>query len=164
MVLHSRARAVGGRSEERRGGKEWRSGGSPQRYREKGISVVEMGLVRSVRAAGGQVRVELLLTSGWCPFASRVLTEIQDRIEAQPGVTAADVEIVWDEAWTTDRLSERAARGCSPRSSGSCCSGAAKTRSSTAPRRRSSTRSGRCGPSWTSRFPKTSAPATGTPS
>jgi len=78
--------------------------------REKGISVVDMGLVRSVHEAGGQVRVELLLTSGWCPFASRVLTEIQHRIEAQPGVSAAEVEIVWDEAWTTDRLSERAAR------------------------------------------------------
>lgn len=77
--------------------------------REKGISVVDMGLVRSVHATGGQVRVELLLTSGWCPFAARVLTEIQERIEAQPGVSSADVEIVWDEAWTTDRLSPRAA-------------------------------------------------------
>jgi metal-sulfur cluster biosynthetic enzyme len=77
--------------------------------REKGISVVDMGLVRSVHQTGGQVRVELLLTSGWCPFASRVLTEIQDRIQAQPGVAAAEVEIVWDEAWTTDRLSPRAA-------------------------------------------------------
>jgi metal-sulfur cluster biosynthetic enzyme len=76
---------------------------------EKGISVVDMGLVRSVREVGGKVRVELLLTSGWCPFASRVLTEVQERIEAQPGVAAAEVEIVWDEAWTTDRLSERAA-------------------------------------------------------
>jgi metal-sulfur cluster biosynthetic enzyme len=78
--------------------------------REKGISVVDMGLVRSVRQAGGQVRVELLLTSGWCPFAARVLTEVQQRIEAQPGVEHAEVDIVWDEAWTTDRLSERAAR------------------------------------------------------
>jgi metal-sulfur cluster biosynthetic enzyme len=78
--------------------------------REKGISVVDMGLVRSVRADGGQVRVELLLTSGWCPFASRVLTEITERIEAQPGVDSADVQIVWDEAWTTDRLSPRATR------------------------------------------------------
>ena len=76
---------------------------------EKGISVVDMGLVRSVRADRRQVRVELLLTSGWCPFAARVLTEIKDRIEAQPGVSSADVEIVWDEAWTTDRLSPRAA-------------------------------------------------------
>ena len=77
--------------------------------REKGISVVDMGLVRSVDASGGHVRVELLLTSGWCPFAARVLTEVQERIEAQPGVAGAEVEIVWDEAWTTDRLSERAA-------------------------------------------------------
>lgn len=77
--------------------------------REKDISVVEMGLVRSVRAAAGHVRVELLLTSGWCPFAARVLSEVQDRIEAQPGVSSAEVEVVWDEAWTTDRLSPRAA-------------------------------------------------------
>jgi metal-sulfur cluster biosynthetic enzyme len=78
--------------------------------REKGISVVDMGLVRAVHQTGDQVRVELLLTSGWCPFASRVLTEVAERIEAQPGVAAADVEIVWDEAWTTDRMSERATR------------------------------------------------------
>ncbi len=77
--------------------------------REKGISVVDMGLVRSVHEDGGQVRVELLLTSGWCPFAARVLTEVQQRLEAQPGVNAAEVEIVWDEAWTTGRLSGRAA-------------------------------------------------------
>jgi metal-sulfur cluster biosynthetic enzyme len=76
---------------------------------EKGISVVDMGLVRSGRTSGDRVRVELLLTTGWCPFATRVLTEIADRIEAQPGVRSADVEVVWDEAWTTDRLSPRAA-------------------------------------------------------
>ncbi|MGH7118840.1 MAG: metal-sulfur cluster assembly factor [Acetobacteraceae bacterium] len=78
--------------------------------REKGISVLEMGLVRSVHVEDGVAKVELLLTSGWCPFAARVLTEVQQRIEAQPGVDQAEVEIVWDEAWTTARLSERAAR------------------------------------------------------
>jgi metal-sulfur cluster biosynthetic enzyme len=80
---------------------------------EKGISVVDMGLVRSVRSgADGRVRVELLLTSGWCPFAARVLTDVRDRIAALPGVDpdAVDVEIVWDEAWTTDRLSPKARR------------------------------------------------------
>ena len=51
-------------------------------------------------------------------------------------------------------------RGCSPRSSASCCSGAARTRSSTAPRRRSGSRSGRCRPSRTSRSRRTSATAT----
>jgi metal-sulfur cluster biosynthetic enzyme len=77
---------------------------------EKGISVVDMGLLRSVDVADGRVRIELLLTSGWCPFASRVLDAVKQAAEAVPGVDSADVEIVWDEAWTTDRLSPEAIR------------------------------------------------------
>ena len=50
--------------------------------REKGISVVDMGLLRSVAVTGGHARVELLLTSGWCPFASRVLTEVEEAMAA----------------------------------------------------------------------------------
>jgi metal-sulfur cluster biosynthetic enzyme len=78
--------------------------------REKGISVVDMGLLRSVAVTDGRARVELLLTSGWCPFAARVLTDVEEAIAAQPGVDSCEVEIVWDEAWTTDRLSETARR------------------------------------------------------
>jgi metal-sulfur cluster biosynthetic enzyme len=78
--------------------------------REKGISVVDMGLLRSVDVHERHARVELLLTSGWCPFASRVLTDVAEAIGAQPGVDSCDVQIVWDEAWTTDRLAESARR------------------------------------------------------
>jgi metal-sulfur cluster biosynthetic enzyme len=78
--------------------------------REKGISVVDMGLLRAVTVDHGHARVELLLTSGWCPFAARVLTDVETAIAAEPGVDSCEVEIVWDEAWTTDRLSESAVR------------------------------------------------------
>lgn len=78
--------------------------------REKGISVVDMGLVRTVRMRDRHARVELLLTSGWCPFASRVLTDVRERVEQLPEVDSAEVEVVWDEAWTTDRLSPSARR------------------------------------------------------
>jgi len=73
--------------------------------REKGISVVDMGLLHRVSVERGHARVELLLTSGWCPFAARVLAEVQERVEALPDIASAEVEVVWDEAWTTDRLS-----------------------------------------------------------
>ena len=76
--------------------------------REKGISVLDMGLVRSVQVEEGVAKVELLLTSGWCPFAAGVLTEVKEQILGQPGISDAEVSIVWDEAWTTDRLSPRA--------------------------------------------------------
>ena len=78
--------------------------------REKGVSVVDMGLLRSVETTGSHVRIELLLTSGWCPFASRVLTDVEDAITAQPGVESCEVEVVWDEVWSTDRLSPSARR------------------------------------------------------
>jgi metal-sulfur cluster biosynthetic enzyme len=78
--------------------------------REKGISVVDMGLLRSVTVGDGHARVELLLTSGWCPFAGRVLEEVAAAIESQPQVTTCEVVVVWDEAWTPDRLSDSAHR------------------------------------------------------
>ncbi len=92
----------------------------PQRFRtalsdvfdpccqEKGISVVDMGLVHTVSVAGRHARVELLLTTGWCPFAARVLTDVRERIEQLPEIDSAEVEVVWDTPWTTDRLSDSA--------------------------------------------------------
>ena len=72
-----------------------------------------MGLVRSVRVEDGVAKVELLLTSGWCPFAASVLSEVKDQIlRARPGISDADVSIVWDEAWTTYRLSPRRRTSC----------------------------------------------------
>ena len=53
--------------------------------REKGISVVDMGLLRSVTLSGSHARVELMLTSGWCPFATRLLTEIEDALARPTG-------------------------------------------------------------------------------
>ena len=76
--------------------------------REQGISVVDMGLIDSVRFADGEARLELVLTSGWCPFAVELLTAVRERVEALPEVEGAAVEIVWEKAWGSDRLSPEA--------------------------------------------------------
>jgi metal-sulfur cluster biosynthetic enzyme len=76
--------------------------------RDKGVSVVDMGLLHRAEVRDGVARVELLLTSGWCPFASTVLGEVETAVRGVPGVTDASVEVVWDEAWGPHRLSESA--------------------------------------------------------
>lgn len=80
--------------------------------RDKGISVVDMGLLHraEIDAESHTARIELLLTSGWCPFATDVLTDIERAAAALPGVEAASVEIVWETVWGPDRLSEDARR------------------------------------------------------
>jgi metal-sulfur cluster biosynthetic enzyme len=67
-----------------------------------------MGLVRSIEVEEGRTRVELLLTSGWCPFASRMLSEARQAVEAMPSSGDVVIEVVWDEPWTMDRMSDGA--------------------------------------------------------
>jgi len=76
--------------------------------REKGISVVDMGLLRSVVVHERHARVELLLTSGWCPFVASMSSSIPDALTQLPGIDTVDVQVVWDPVWTMDRLSPEA--------------------------------------------------------
>ncbi len=73
--------------------------------RDKGISVVDMGLLHRAQVENGVAHVDLLLTSGWCPFASRVLTDVEAAVSELPDVTEAEVRVVWDEPWDATRLS-----------------------------------------------------------
>lgn len=73
--------------------------------KEKEISVVDMGLIESIQLDGDAAKVELVLTSGWCPFAVDLLGMIQEKVESLPEVEGAEVEVVWEKAWSPERLS-----------------------------------------------------------
>lgn len=75
---------------------------------EREISVVDMGLIESIQLRDQQVQIEMVLTSGWCPFASRLIEMIQEEVGALPEVDGVEVEVVWDSAWTPERMSEGA--------------------------------------------------------
>jgi metal-sulfur cluster biosynthetic enzyme len=72
---------------------------------DRGISIVDMGVVEDVRLDGSHVSVDLVLTSGWCPFAATMSSAIPDRLRRVDGVETVDVQVVWDPVWTTERLS-----------------------------------------------------------
>lgn len=78
--------------------------------REKGISVVDMGLIEAVEIAGRDVRIDMVLTSGWCPFAMHLLTDMEQQVAALEGVEKVNVNIVWNPTWTPARLSADARR------------------------------------------------------
>lgn len=79
--------------------------------RERGISVIDMGLLHDVRVVGdGDVTVDVLLTSGWCPFQVDLVAEITNAVEELDVIDRAEVRITLDEAWSTQRLSDEARR------------------------------------------------------
>ena len=76
--------------------------------RERRISVVDMGLIESIEIRDGNVNIEMVLTTGWCPFASRLLEMVEEEVGKLPGVDGVEVEVVWDPTWTPARMSEGA--------------------------------------------------------
>jgi metal-sulfur cluster biosynthetic enzyme len=76
--------------------------------RDRKISVVDMGLIESVEIRDREVRIEMVLTTGWCPFASRLLEMVKVEVGSLPGVDEVDVEVVWDPTWTPERMSGEA--------------------------------------------------------
>src|ERR1700726_2117201 len=78
--------------------------------KERAVSVVEMGLIQDVQVAenGHDVRVDLLLTSGWCPFSTHLLQMMDQNLHAIDGVGEVDIEIVWNTVWTPERMSASA--------------------------------------------------------
>jgi metal-sulfur cluster biosynthetic enzyme len=75
---------------------------------DRGISIVDMGVVDDVHVDGGHVRVDLLPTTGWCPFIVTMSEAIPRRLRRLDGVQTVDVNVVWDPMWTPDRLSRSA--------------------------------------------------------
>ena len=75
---------------------------------DRGISIVDMGVVDDVHVDGSHVRVDLLPTTGWCPFIVTMSEAIPRRLRRLDGVQTVDVNVVWDPMWTPDRLSRSA--------------------------------------------------------
>ena len=78
--------------------------------KERSVSVVELGLIQGIQVAenGHDVRVELLLTSGWCPFSTHLLQMIDQHVTGIEGVGEVDTEIVWNTVWTPERMTTSA--------------------------------------------------------
>ncbi|HYB02391.1 MAG TPA: metal-sulfur cluster assembly factor [Ktedonobacteraceae bacterium] len=78
--------------------------------KERGVNIVELGLIHGVEVAenGQDVHVELLLTSGWCPFSANLLEMIDRSVHEIEGVGEVDTDIVWNTVWTPERMSASA--------------------------------------------------------
>jgi metal-sulfur cluster biosynthetic enzyme len=75
---------------------------------DRGVSIVDMGVVEDVRHVGHHVEVDLIPTTGWCPFVANMSAAIPEALKALDGVETVEVKVVWEPAWTPDRLSESA--------------------------------------------------------
>jgi metal-sulfur cluster biosynthetic enzyme len=74
------------------------------------VNIVDLGLIYGVRfepvAEDKQdVTVDMTLTAQGCPAHVQIGEQVKSRLEQLPGIRNAHVNVVWEPAWTPERLS-----------------------------------------------------------
>ncbi len=71
--------------------------------------IYELGLIYKVDIGDDRaVGVEMTLTTPNCPAAAELPTMVENAIASVPGVGAVNVNIVWEPAWSPERMSDEA--------------------------------------------------------
>jgi metal-sulfur cluster biosynthetic enzyme len=82
------------------------------------VNIVDLGLIYKVvltpdpnskRAFPRQrVAVEITMTSQGCPSHAMIMEQVRNRLAGIPEISDAQVNLVWEPAWTPDRISQKA--------------------------------------------------------
>jgi probable FeS assembly SUF system protein SufT len=74
------------------------------------VNIVDLGLIYSMEikpqdGGGNLVEVKMTLTAPGCGMGPSIASDAQRKILSVPGVTDAQVDVVWDPPWSADRIS-----------------------------------------------------------
>jgi metal-sulfur cluster biosynthetic enzyme len=80
---------------------------------EIGCNIVDLGLIYSVAINSAVVKVTMTLTTPGCPMHESLCAGVRTVLLELPGVTDAEVELVWEPSWHPDLMTDvgRAAAG-----------------------------------------------------
>ena len=73
------------------------------------INIYDLGLVYNIEVQeNGDVFIEMTVTAPTCPVAGVLPQQAADAVALVEGVGKVEVKIVWEPAWTIERMSDEA--------------------------------------------------------
>lgn len=73
------------------------------------VNIYDLGLIYGLDVdEAGAVAIRMTLTAPGCPVAGSLPGEVERKVQGIPGVTAANVDLVWDPPWERTRMSQAA--------------------------------------------------------
>ena len=73
------------------------------------VDIYSLGLVYRIELSDeGELTVDMTLTAPNCPMAYLIMEDVRMKLESIDGVSAVNVNIVFEPEWTQDMMSEEA--------------------------------------------------------
>ncbi|MBM3860219.1 MAG: metal-sulfur cluster assembly factor [Verrucomicrobia bacterium] len=73
-------------------------------------NIVDLGLVYGVALDGERATVTMTLTARTCPLARQITAQVRQKLLELPGISEAEVELVFDPPWDESRISDEGRR------------------------------------------------------
>jgi metal-sulfur cluster biosynthetic enzyme len=82
------------------------------------VNIVDLGLIYGISVSADpharptfpryRVDVVMTMTSRGCPSHVQIMEQVRNRLGGVPEISKVEVELVWEPAWTPDRISQSA--------------------------------------------------------
>lgn len=73
------------------------------------VNIFELGLIYKIQMMDNQgVHIYMTLTAPACPAAGEIMTEVETKVKAIPGIGEVEVRLTFDPPWDRDMMSEEA--------------------------------------------------------
>ena len=73
------------------------------------VNIYDLGLIYDIRLIdNNDLKIKMSLTAPGCPVAGEMPGQVANTLAKIPNVGLIEVELVWEPAWTKDRMSEDA--------------------------------------------------------
>jgi FeS assembly SUF system protein len=73
------------------------------------VNIWELGLIYGIDIdSERRVQIRMTLTAPGCPSAQALPIEVERKVRAVAGVTDVCVDVVWEPAWSPDRMTDAA--------------------------------------------------------
>jgi FeS assembly SUF system protein len=72
------------------------------------VNIYDLGLIYNVEIEDGSAVVTMTLTTPHCPVAETMPGEVELRVESVPGIRDAEVNLVWEPAWSPASMTDEA--------------------------------------------------------
>src|SRR2546422_43868 len=82
----------------------WRKALRQVKDPELDMNIIDLGLVYDIAVVGGEVEVNMTLTSPGCPAGPMITNDAYKVIRALDGVKDVNIEIVWEPYWTPEKM------------------------------------------------------------
>lgn len=73
------------------------------------LNVYDMGLIYKIdQRDNGDIYIEMTVTAPTCPIAGELPQQVADALAEVAGIGRIEVKIVWEPAWTPERMTDEA--------------------------------------------------------